>query len=92
MAPSFLTFFDPSKIENHGAHTLLGKGIQLFIPLRLLSKQVRVIMKNCLFQPPYMGWTLSLAFLLRLVGHTLCSEQLHNCLFQPLYTCARTNL
>ena len=26
------------------------------------------------------------------MGHTLCLEQLHNCLFQPLYTCARTNL
>ena len=40
----------------------------------------------------FLGWSLSLVFLLRLVGHTLCLEQLHNCLFQPLYTCARTNL
>ena len=24
--------------------------------------------------------------------HTLCLEQLHNCLFQPLYTCTQTNL
>ena len=28
------------------------------------------------------------AFLSRLVGHTLCLEQLYGCLFQPLYTCS----
>ena len=40
----------------------------------------------------YLGWSLILAFLSRLVEHTLCLEQLHGCFFQPLYTCTQTNL
>ena len=35
---------------------------------------------------------LNLVFLLRLIKHTLCFEQLYGCLFQPLYTCTWTNL
>jgi hypothetical protein len=33
-----------------------------------------------------------LVFVSRLVEHTLCLEQIYNCLLQPLYTCTWTNL
>ena len=64
-------------VKNHGAHTLLGTVIHLFV-----AASVQL----------YFGWSLTLVFLLRLLEHTLCLEQLYSCLIQPLYNCTQTNL
>ena len=64
-------------VENHGAHTLLGTVIHLFI-----AASVQL----------YFGLSLTLFFLSRLLEHTLCLEQLYSCLIQPLYTYTQTNL
>ena len=76
-------------VENHGAHTLLGTFIHQFI-----AASVHLFMDKPEgdFVQLYIGWSLTLVFLSRLVEHTLCLEQLHGCLIQPLYICTRTNL
>jgi hypothetical protein len=68
---------------------LLGTFIHLFI-----AASVHL----CMDKPEgdsiqlYIGWSLTLVFLSRLVEHTLCLEQLHSCLIKPLYICTWTNL